>query len=439
MTNTAPPWRVRDIAQSGIRVVFAEPYSRHPPGINRFCGVGIKRKGLETWEDLLDHEVKLSELKFDGAINSLGALVLPRMGMPPREPTEDMMQRARNGTSFASTGWFIYATVVKATDVFEARTIRIGHRKPRHPLGDDVVLTLPTPCAGETDVMIGKEYEFRTALPENDTKHDESYVKMENLYFIQLLPNEYPSYHFFAGPHDTPLPPKEKRDDRKQLLYFPGVKLSGKTGKRTKGVRSSKKPAGTPGPNESSSPTKASNPSGVKKKSTGSKAVAQSRSKATNKSQDHLEDSTKSARSRSKKSPDRRREAASSGATSKVAAGPFPRKSPSRSKEVDTSGDTSKAAGSSPKKQPSQSTKADTSGDTSKDSSTSLPRSTRSSPRKSPGRSRKRDSPYQPDKAELDEPQVLKVKKAKRKSFGGSTPSRGGKTRMTRTTRTTGV
>jgi len=43
---------VRAVADSGVQIVYAEPLSRHPPGLNRHRGIGIKKAGSQTWEDL---------------------------------------------------------------------------------------------------------------------------------------------------------------------------------------------------------------------------------------------------------------------------------------------------------------------------------------------------------------------------------------------------
>jgi hypothetical protein len=45
---------VRAVADSGVQIVYAKPLSRHPPGLNRHRGIGIKKAGSETWEDLYD-------------------------------------------------------------------------------------------------------------------------------------------------------------------------------------------------------------------------------------------------------------------------------------------------------------------------------------------------------------------------------------------------
>ena len=53
---------VRAVADSGVQIVYAEPLSRHPSEPNRHRGIGIKKAGIETWEDLYD--VKLFHLEW---------------------------------------------------------------------------------------------------------------------------------------------------------------------------------------------------------------------------------------------------------------------------------------------------------------------------------------------------------------------------------------
>jgi hypothetical protein len=47
---------------SGVQIVYTEPLSRHPSRLNRHRGIGIKKAGTETWEDLYD--VKLFHLEW---------------------------------------------------------------------------------------------------------------------------------------------------------------------------------------------------------------------------------------------------------------------------------------------------------------------------------------------------------------------------------------
>jgi hypothetical protein len=214
---------VRAVADSGVQIVYAEPLSRHPPGLNRHRGIGIKKAGSETWEDLND--VKLFQLEWTIQAPGLdsGSVFLPRLGMLPRELEEEMMKLARAGASFDNTGCFIYASVMKAIDALPREWITINPSLPGYPRGDDVVISLPEVASGLQDSMkevnpqtgmeIQKKFEFRTALPEAGS-HPDEIVDLEHLYFIQVLPNELPSYHFWATENDTPTARKGYHDRR---------------------------------------------------------------------------------------------------------------------------------------------------------------------------------------------------------------------------------
>src|ERR1700677_1957723 len=86
----------------------------------------------ESWAGL--HEQKLHELYYAFRIGSPPerdmVLHLPFMGMPPREPTEEMMQQVRKGQKFSS--FFKYATIVKATDptTTSYQGVQINGRRP---------------------------------------------------------------------------------------------------------------------------------------------------------------------------------------------------------------------------------------------------------------------------------------------------------------------
>jgi hypothetical protein len=91
---------VRAVTDSGIRIVYAEPLSRHPPGLNRRRGIGLKKARTETWEDLYDVKLFSLEWTIQAPGSRSGSVFLPRMVMPPREPDEEMMKLARAGESF---------------------------------------------------------------------------------------------------------------------------------------------------------------------------------------------------------------------------------------------------------------------------------------------------------------------------------------------------
>jgi hypothetical protein len=65
------------------------------------------------------------------------------MGMPPREPTEEMMQQVRKGQKLSS--FIKYATIVKATDLTTTsyQGVQInGRRSSGDRTGEDVVIKL---------------------------------------------------------------------------------------------------------------------------------------------------------------------------------------------------------------------------------------------------------------------------------------------------------
>ena len=243
---------VRTVAESGIQVVYAEPFSRHPPGLNRHRGIGLKKAGTETWEDLYD--VKLFQLEWtvQAPGQTSGSVFLPRMGMPPREPTKEMMTLARAGKSFENTNWFIYASVMKAVDALPQDWITIGNSPPFYPPGDDVVIRLPNVASGLQDSMkdvdpqtgnaMQKKFEFRTALPEEGS-HPHQIVDLEHLYFIQLLPNELPSYHFFATPRDTPTVRTGPFDNRIYTWFSLNANTSNPNSNRKQGLRETTPPS----------------------------------------------------------------------------------------------------------------------------------------------------------------------------------------------------
>ena len=248
---------IRTVAESGIQVVYAEPLSRHPPGLNRHRGIGLKKAGTETWEDLYD--VKLFQLEWTvqapehmhEAGQTNGSVFLPRMGMPPREPTPEMMTLARAGQSFEATGWFIYASVMKAVDALPRDWITITPSPLGHPQGDDVVITLPDVASGLQDSMknvdaqtgsvVQKKFEFRTALPDHGSHRDEI-LDLEHLYFIQLLPNELPSYHFFATATDTPTARTGRFDGRIYTWFSTNANTSNPDSNRKQGLRDTTPP-----------------------------------------------------------------------------------------------------------------------------------------------------------------------------------------------------
>jgi hypothetical protein len=219
-------WPIQFTAPSGMQTVWGPPHSRQIPGHTRLRGIGIKMLSVtvpgypehsESWAGL--YQQRLHDLfwrfsifsQADAAMLNM-VMHLPMMGMPPREPTEKMMQEVRAGQQFRT--FFRYATVIKATDIniTADHTVHINEtRGPGNGDGDDVVIRLPGwPDAPSPEdslyrrTMDNHGFEFRTHLPAFDTAHEPQNVDMNRLWFIQLLPNELPSYHFWARPHDQP-------------------------------------------------------------------------------------------------------------------------------------------------------------------------------------------------------------------------------------------
>jgi hypothetical protein len=76
------------------------------------------------------------------------------MGMPPREPAEEMMRLARAGESLDQTGWFIYASVMKVVDALPREWTQYVALSRNRPSGDDVVISSP-------DVAVGQEHSMK--------------------------------------------------------------------------------------------------------------------------------------------------------------------------------------------------------------------------------------------------------------------------------------
>jgi hypothetical protein len=252
---------VRAVADSGIQIVYAEPLLRHPPGLNHHRGIGLKKAGTETWEDL--YEVKLFQLEWtiQAPGSRSGSVFLPRMGMPPREPDEEMLKLARAGDSFDKTDWFIYASVMRAVDAMPREWITITPSPPGYPRGDNVVISLPEVAVGlqytmkevdtqgepkthpDTGKEIQKRFEFRTALPEAGTGIPDEIHDLDHLYFIQLLPNELPSYHFWATAKDTPTARKGHHDRRINTWFAKSANISNPDSNRKQGLRDTTPPS----------------------------------------------------------------------------------------------------------------------------------------------------------------------------------------------------
>ena len=242
---------VRAVADSGVQIVYAEPPSRHPPRLNRHRGIGIKKAGSETWEDLYDAKLFQLEWTIQAPGLDSGSVFLPRLGIPPREPGEEVMKLARAGASFDNTGWFIYASVMKAIDALPREWITITPSPPGYPRGDDVVISLPEVASelqdpmkevdAQTGTEVQKRFEFRTALPEAGS-HPDEILDLEHLYFIQLLPNQLPFYHFWATENDTPTARKGYHDRRIYTWFSRNANTSNPDSSIKQGLRGATPP-----------------------------------------------------------------------------------------------------------------------------------------------------------------------------------------------------
>lgn len=195
--QSCPLWRakygpfwgsIKLVANSGIQIRYGGPNngSRQPPNLPR-RGIGIKWRGQrDTWNGLLNDEIPIHGLEFRISqfgvqTEARGTLKIPVMGMPPREPTQDMIRRIRNGQPFLQTNWFQYATVVKASTYFHSGCLRQANNT--------------------VTITISPAYEFEVAEAEQDPEKSMNLGNYfyNNLYFIQLMPNELPSYVIYLN------------------------------------------------------------------------------------------------------------------------------------------------------------------------------------------------------------------------------------------------
>jgi hypothetical protein len=174
---------VKMVANSGIRIVYGGPhYGRDPPG-GPPRGIGIWKQqspNFRSWDGLLELPLHLIVTRWVLSGVTFG-LRLPIMGMPPREPSQLLMNEARHGIKPFSH-WFVYATVIPAK------------------LFADFVLVDPKTATMELRGS-WRDYNFSTASPQDDLERDsvsEGDKSLDNLYYIQLLRNELPSYHFWS-------------------------------------------------------------------------------------------------------------------------------------------------------------------------------------------------------------------------------------------------
>ncbi len=174
---------IKMVANSGIRIVYGGPHYGRDPINGSPRGIGIWKRSspnFRSWDGLLEIPLHLIVTRWVLSGSTFG-LRLPLMGMPPREPSPQLMHEARHGIKPFSE-WFVYATVI-----------------PARLFGDFVNIDPKT----ATMELRGswRDYNYSTASPENDIDREavsETDKSLDNLYYIQLIRNELPSYHFWS-------------------------------------------------------------------------------------------------------------------------------------------------------------------------------------------------------------------------------------------------
>lgn len=174
---------VKVVAGSGIRIVYGGPYYGRDPVNGPEQGIGIWKRqspSFRSWDGLLELPLHLIVTRWVLSGVTFG-LRLPVMGMPPREPFGMLMNEARHGVQPFSD-WFSYANVIPAR------------------LFADFVNIDPKTATMELSGA-WRDYNFSTASPQEDMEREtvsEQDKSLDNLYYIQLLRNELPSYHFWS-------------------------------------------------------------------------------------------------------------------------------------------------------------------------------------------------------------------------------------------------
>ncbi len=170
------------VANSGIRIVYGGPHYGRDPLNGPPRGIGIWKRespNFRSWDGLLELPLHLIVTRWVLSGVTFG-LRLPIMGMPPRQPTMTMMNDARLGISFSD--WFVHASVIPAR------------------LFADFVNIDPKTATMELRGS-WRGYNFSTASPNDDLERDtvsERDKSLDNLYYIQLIRNELPSFHFWS-------------------------------------------------------------------------------------------------------------------------------------------------------------------------------------------------------------------------------------------------
>ncbi|KAF7509008.1 hypothetical protein GJ744_008403 [Endocarpon pusillum] len=174
---------VKAVASSGVQIVYGGPHYGRDPVNAPPRGIGIWKRespNYRSWDGLLELPLHLIVTRWVLQGVTFG-LRLPIMGMPPREPSSMLMREARHRIEPFSH-WFAYATVVPARLLAEFVNI------------DPKTATMQLRGSW-------REYNYSTASPQEDLERDdvrEEHKSLDNLYYIQLLRNELPSFHFWS-------------------------------------------------------------------------------------------------------------------------------------------------------------------------------------------------------------------------------------------------
>jgi hypothetical protein len=179
---------IKTVAKSGVRIRWAGAYSTRDLIGGAPRGIGIWKRDSpnhRSWDGLLEIPLHLIVTRWVLSGVRFG-LRLPIMGMPPREPTNMMMNEARSRIEPFSR-WFVHATVTPAR--LFAEFVNIDPKTATMELRGS-----------------WRDYNFSTGSPIDDMESDsvaEVDKSLDNLYYIQLLRNELPSYHFWS--HTDPI------------------------------------------------------------------------------------------------------------------------------------------------------------------------------------------------------------------------------------------
>ncbi len=175
---------VKTVASSGVQIVYGGPHYGRDPVNSPPRGIGIWKRespNHRSWDGLLELPLHLIVTRWVFSGVTFG-LRLPIMGMPPREPSSMLMREARHRIKPFSH-WFAHATVVPAKLLAEFVNI------------DPKTATMELRGSW-------RDYNYSTASPQEDLERDdvsEEHRSLDNLYYIQLLRNELPSFHFWSS------------------------------------------------------------------------------------------------------------------------------------------------------------------------------------------------------------------------------------------------